>query len=171
MADSDHTTTLSTVTRSKAIAGGAAKAFSPGNSEIASDTAVFVWNKWRAAQDEVDRLCRRQQCVEADHRAGVGGVDDYAAALRAEKTAGEQAIELLKRLSQTPAVSLAGVAAKLDAVLGEGQPSEDDDEFPWPLIRSALADLMRNGQLDEPLVASAAAAPRSGAGNLHDHLR
>ncbi len=157
MADSDHTTTLSTVTRSKAIAGGTAKAFSPNNSEIALDPTVVVWGKWRAAQDEVDRLCRRQQCLEADHRAGAGGVGDYAAALIAEKTAGEQATELLKRLSQTPAASLAGVAAKLDAVLGEGQPSEDDEEFPWPQIRSALADIIRIGRLNEPLHGSVAA--------------
>ncbi|HEV2503717.1 MAG TPA: hypothetical protein VGV39_11615 [Mesorhizobium sp.] len=162
MADSDNTTTLSIVTRSKATAGQPVLTFSPNNSEVDADPAAVVWGKWRATQDEVDRLCRHQQRLEAEHRAGAGGVDDYAAALHAENTAGEQAIELLKRLSQTPAVSLAGVAAKLDVVLGEGQPSEDDDEFPWPLIRSALADLIRIGGLP-PL--AGAAVLRTGAGN------
>lgn len=164
MADSDNTTTLSIVTRSKTTAGQSFVTFSSKNPEAGSDPAAALWGKWRAAQEEVERLFRHQQRLEAGHRVRAGGVDDYAAALLAEKTAGKQAIELLKRLSQTPAVSLAGVAAKLDAVLGEGQPSEDDDEFPWSLIRSALADLIRIGRLGEPMGGSAAAA-RTRAGN------
>nr|WP_180882933.1 hypothetical protein [Mesorhizobium loti] len=38
MADSDNTTTLSNVTRSKAIAGRAPTVFSPNNSEASSET-------------------------------------------------------------------------------------------------------------------------------------
>ncbi len=162
MADSDNTTTLSIVTHSKTTAGLAGLAFSPKNPDAGSDPAADVWGKWRAAQEEVDRLCRLQQRLEAS--AGAGGSGEYTEAVAAENTAGEQAIELLEWLSRTPAASFAGVAAKLDAVLGEAQPNEDDDEFPWPLIRSALADLIRIGRLGEPLRGSAAAA-RTRAGN------
>lgn len=74
----------------------------------------------------------------------------YSEALRAESEAGERAMQLLKELSETPASSLAGVAAKLGAVLEEAQPSDEDPEFPWPLIRSALKDIVRLGGQDEP---------------------
>lgn len=67
----------------------------------------------------------------------------YSAALRAESEADERAMDLLEELSDTPASSLAGVAAKLGAVLEEAQPSDDDPEFPWPLIGSALEDVVR----------------------------
>lgn len=81
----------------------------------------------------------------------------YSAALRAESEAGERAIDLLEELSKTPASSLAGVAAKLGAVLEQAQPSDDDPEFPWPLIRSALGDIVRLGGQEE-------AAPIDGKG-------
>jgi len=69
----------------------------------------------------------------------------YSAALRAESDAANRAETLLEALSETPAISLAGVAAKLDAILREGQPSKDDAEFPWPQIRSVLEDIGRLG--------------------------
>ncbi|RWG86851.1 MAG: hypothetical protein E5X49_15140 [Mesorhizobium sp.] len=70
----------------------------------------------------------------------------YSATLRAEREAGNQAEHLLEALSKTPAASLAGVTAKLDAALREGAVSEGDAEFPWPQIRSAFDDLIRIGQ-------------------------
>ncbi|RWL47246.1 MAG: hypothetical protein EOR60_09820 [Mesorhizobium sp.] len=69
----------------------------------------------------------------------------YTAALRAEAEAAARAEALLCLLSKTPANSLAGIAAKLDAVLREGQTSAKDDELPWPQIRSALNDIARLG--------------------------
>lgn len=151
MADSDNTTTLSRVTRRKAIAGEAVTAFSPNISKAgqSSDPAAEVWVKWLAAHAETDRLCRQQQRHEADRNCG--GEIEYAAALQAESAAGERAMELIALLSLTPASSLSGVAAKLDAVLGEGEPSDGDAEFPWPLIRSALQDIIRIGRLEGPV--------------------
>lgn len=67
----------------------------------------------------------------------------YSAMLLAEGEAADRAEELLELLSRTPAASLAGVAAKLDAALTEGEPSEGSSEFPWPQIRSARDDLVR----------------------------
>lgn len=47
------------------------------------------------------------------------------------------------RLFGAPAASLAGVAAKLTLVLELGQPAPREQGFPWPQLRSALADLQR----------------------------
>ncbi|WP_292368910.1 hypothetical protein [Mesorhizobium sp.] len=83
----------------------------------------------------------------------------YSAALHAEREAADRAEDLLEMLSQTPAASLGGAVAKLDAVLREGEVSEDCDEFPWPQIRSALDDVIRIGQRLVPAHASKRDAP------------
>ncbi|PBB88978.1 hypothetical protein CK215_30050 [Mesorhizobium sp. WSM3864] len=140
-----------------------------------TDPAVAIWLRCQDAQERTERLCRQQQAlerklieavglpcatiqssdgenVEADfeaHKARWDTADrelGYSATLRAERDAAQRAADLLEVLSRTPATSLAGVAAKLDAVLREGQPSEDDPEFPWPQIRSVLADVVRIGE-------------------------
>ncbi|MEI9406996.1 hypothetical protein [Mesorhizobium argentiipisi] len=141
-----------------------------------SSSAEALWRKWQDADAETQRLCGQQQCLErklietvgfpcatiqsldgdkaeADfsaHQARWDAADrelGYSAALQAEREAAGRAADLLEALARTPATSLAGVAAKLDAVLREGQPSEDDPEFPWPQIRSVLEDVIRIGQL------------------------
>ncbi|RJT42316.1 hypothetical protein D3227_00055 [Mesorhizobium waimense] len=89
----------------------------------------------------------------ATHKARWDAYDraiGYSATLRAESEAAGRAETLLGVLSETPAISLAGVAAKLDAILREGQPSKDDAEFPWPQIRSVLEDIGRIGGQAEP---------------------
>ncbi|TIV58682.1 hypothetical protein [Mesorhizobium sp.] len=85
----------------------------------------------------------------ADHQARWDAADreiGYSATLRAERDAADRVEDLLEALSKTPAVSLAGVAAKLEAALREGVAYEDGAEFPWPQIRSALDDVIRIGQ-------------------------
>ncbi|MER8512946.1 hypothetical protein NKH47_08330 [Mesorhizobium sp. M1060] len=67
----------------------------------------------------------------------------YSTAMLAECEAGERAKALLEALSQVPATSLAGIAAKLNAALREGEYSLHDSEPPWPQIRSALEDIAR----------------------------
>ncbi|TPI11699.1 hypothetical protein [Mesorhizobium sp. B4-1-1] len=140
-----------------------------------TDPALPIWLRWQHAQKRTERLCRQQQrlerkliemvgppcataqsfdgeMAEADFVAyqarwdAADGQLGYSATLQAEVEAAERAADLLEMLSRTPATSLAGVAAKLDAVLREGQPSEDDPEFPWPQIRSVLEDIVRIGQ-------------------------
>lgn len=96
------------------------------------------------AKAEADFAAHQARWDTADREIG------YSATLRAEREAGDRAEDLLDVLSETPAASLAGVAAKLDAVLREGQASKDDAEFPWPQIRSALEDITRIGQQTEP---------------------
>ncbi|MBB6411876.1 hypothetical protein [Mesorhizobium sangaii] len=67
----------------------------------------------------------------------------YSTAFLVEREAGERAKELLEALSHVPATSLAGIAAKLNAALREGEYSLHDSEPPWPQIRSALDDITR----------------------------
>ncbi|WP_342242244.1 hypothetical protein [Inquilinus sp. OTU3971] len=55
---------------------------------------------------------------------------------------------------QTRAGSLAGAAAKLAMVLSAGQSRSDDDELPWPPLRSVLADLQRLGKLPDSVVST-----------------
>ncbi|MGK9171548.1 hypothetical protein KXR53_35020 [Inquilinus limosus] len=52
---------------------------------------------------------------------------------------------------RTPARSPAGIAAKLSMVLAIGQSRSDDEEFPWPPLRSVLADLQRFASLPPDL--------------------
>ena len=70
----------------------------------------------------------------------------YSSVTEAERKAADRAEELLEALAAAPATSLAGVAAKLNAVLLESEVREGGAEFPWPQIRSAFDDVMRLGQ-------------------------
>ncbi|WP_192255391.1 hypothetical protein [Mesorhizobium silamurunense] len=89
------------------------------------------------AKAEADLAAHQARWDVSDRAIG------YSATLRAESEAADRAETLLEELSKTPAISLAGVAAKLDAILREGQPSKGDAEFPWPQIRSVLEDIGR----------------------------
>ncbi|TPL96330.1 hypothetical protein FJ960_26475 [Mesorhizobium sp. B2-3-11] len=77
----------------------------------------------------------------------------YSSVAEAERKAADRAEELLEALAAAPATSLAGVAAKLNAVLLESEVREGGEEFPWPQIRSAFDDVLRLGQ--ESALASA----------------
>ncbi|MEO5757839.1 MAG: hypothetical protein ABIQ51_13395 [Mesorhizobium sp.] len=66
----------------------------------------------------------------------------YSATLRAESEASDRMEDILVSLSETPATSLTGVAAKLDAILSGGESSEGTAEFPRLQIRSAFEDIV-----------------------------
>ncbi|MDH6234988.1 hypothetical protein M2281_005610 [Mesorhizobium soli] len=74
----------------------------------------------------------------------------YFTGLRAERAAFARVEALLSALATTSAVSLAGVAGKLDAILHEGEVWEDCSAFPWPQIRAARDDLVRIGRQTAP---------------------
>ena len=104
-------------------------------------------------QGDPASAARQAKWDREDRRLG------YSAALEAEMAVAEKEQELLDALMAAPATTLAGVAGKLEAIMCEGQPSEDSGEFPWPHIRSVLADLDRLGETrishyrEQPLVA------------------
>lgn len=133
------------------------------------DLAVVVARLWRDAQAKSLSLCRRQQRLETEHMRAVHSVSGsvapavthdqtkadaalwqridgdpgYAQARDAEAQAAQVAEELLEKLARTSAQSLDGVIAKLDVVLREARTHDAPSAFPWPQLRSALADLRR----------------------------
>ncbi|MDL2410148.1 hypothetical protein PY650_31950 [Rhizobium calliandrae] len=92
------------------------------------------------AKAEAEFAAHKLRWDRADQEIG------YSATVQAEREADERALDLLSAMAATSATSPAGVAAKLDAVLREGNIWEDGSEFPWPLIRSVLDDLARLGR-------------------------
>jgi hypothetical protein len=71
----------------------------------------------------------------------------WSAVKRQRAKAVESEEALVDALMVTPAMTMAGVAAKLDAVLREGETWEDSSDFPWAQIRSALDDIVRIGRI------------------------
>lgn len=96
------------------------------------------------AQVEADLAAHQARWDAEDRRIG------YSAAKREELAAADQKQDKLDALMATPAATLAGVAAKLDAILREGESSEDCKEFPWPQLRATIVDLVRIGQQMQP---------------------
>lgn len=89
----------------------------------------------------------RAKAVLIEQQAAWDSLDErlgYSRAKQAEEEAFALLTERLNDLFVKPAYSVAGVAAKLHAVLvmGEDSPS---DEFPWPQTRVALTDLLNLG--------------------------
>ena len=78
----------------------------------------------------------------------VGEEIGYFSGLRAEQEGFRRTQALLEALSKTPAITFAGVVAKLDAVMREGEAWEEEDPsaFPWPQIRSVHDDVVRIGR-------------------------
>jgi hypothetical protein len=80
---------------------------------------------------------QQKQWDEAAAALGFGAVDDeLRAALGKER-------DFVASVPKTKAASLPGVAAKLAMLIQLGEPSPTDTEFPWPELRSALADIAR----------------------------
>ncbi|YBV96860.1 hypothetical protein M1D80_08075 [Phyllobacteriaceae bacterium JZ32] len=113
--------------------------------------------------EDIDRICgdaSGHQAVKAQAIAAFrerqdawDRLDDalgYSRAEKAEIRADRTEMKLADALMATPATTLAGVAGKLDAVLRKGEYFEAGPDFPWPQVRSALADLMRIGQALQP---------------------
>ena len=96
------------------------------------------------ARAEADLAAHQARWDAEDRRIG------YSAAKREELAAADREQELVETLMAAPATTLAGVAAKLDAVLREGESAEDCTEFPWPQLRTALGDLTRMGEALQP---------------------
>ncbi len=93
--------------------------------------------------DGAERGAAVKRSLEA-HQARWSAADaelGYSAALRAEARALARVRELAGRLWATPATSLTGVIAKLDALLDEGAPSSVASDFPWPQLRAIRKDL------------------------------
>ncbi len=160
MADSDNSRTLSTVTgadfhsfvaaslptyqeltRAKQLSRGACDA----------DPALAVWHQWCAAWQRLSESSFRQQRLESTLFSSVlpppleqaAGSRTYSEALEAEDRASIAEEQAAETLWKTPAVSVAGAAAKLHAAMTKWQPSPTGQEEPWPQIRIVIADLLK----------------------------
>ena len=96
---------------------------------------------------DVDDI-RKQAAAELEERQArfeaVADDVEYFSTMKAEQAAFSQAEALLDAMVSTQAASLAGVAAKLEAVSRWGADwDEHPKEFPWPQIQSAYQDLVR----------------------------
>ncbi|MGF6175449.1 hypothetical protein [Ensifer sp. 4252] len=155
MADSDNSRTLSTVTRRdfhSLVAASlptnpeVAAHQNPGFSRCADDPAVAAWHRWCNAWQRLSESTANQQRIEtklfqaAD--TPIGRDADYGQALEAEERAAIAEDEAAAALWNTPAKSVAGAAAKLDAILSRGQPSPISPCEPWPQIRVFIAELL-----------------------------
>lgn len=168
MADSDNTTTLPFVTRRRKTQDFVAMDIrqdkpEPRNVPLASepDPTVALAEIWRDAQARAMALCRRQQKLEnrlarrRGHRPSPAPDDAapsanfrhgalhlaYSRMKDAEARAAEQAELLLEELARTPARSIDGIIAKLEVVLIESETVDARSDFPWPQLRSLLADM------------------------------
>ncbi|TPJ22683.1 hypothetical protein FJ425_23825 [Mesorhizobium sp. B2-7-2] len=65
----------------------------------------------------------------------------FAVAREAEVLAMTQMLKLQDMLPEVEALSLAGIVAKLDMIVGADRDIGDPTDFPWPHIASALRDL------------------------------
>lgn len=89
----------------------------------------------------------RAKAVLAERQAAWDVLDErlgFSRAKQAEEEVFAVQTERLNDLFAKPACSVAGVAAKLHAVLAVGEDSPGD-EFPWPQIRAAMTDLLNLG--------------------------
>jgi hypothetical protein len=168
MADSDNTTTMAFVTRGRKtinIMATDIRQCEPdtrrGGTEAKADPALTLVRAWRDAHARYLALCRRQQRLENRLARTVGypasaapdGLSEsarwesgdldlgYSKTKDAEERAAEAAELLLDELARTPARSVDGLIAKLEVVLLESEVGDTPSDFPWPQLRSALADL------------------------------
>ena len=112
---------------------------------VAAYSREAIHDVLRLAPEEA-AACAEAEAEFAAHKLRWDRADrdiGYTATVQAERESADRASDLLGAMAALPATSLAGVAAKLEAVLREGNISEDGSEFPWPHIRSALDDLAR----------------------------
>jgi hypothetical protein len=165
MADSDNSRTLPPVTRRDFHSFVAASL--PTYPELAAlltapldvcndDLAFTIWQEWCAARQRLIESCLRQQGLETKLVSMVGSPlytpeagkaanenAGYSEALQEERRAFIIEDEVAETLWDTPAESIIGATAKLHAVVTKWQPSLISDEYPWPQIRSVIADLLK----------------------------
>ncbi|RVK62351.1 hypothetical protein CN155_01850 [Sinorhizobium meliloti] len=160
MADSDNSRTLSTVTGADFHSFVAAslltyqeltRAKQLSRDACDADPALAVWHQWCAAWQRLSESSLLQQRLERTLFSSVlpppleqaAGSRTYSEALEAEDRASIAEEQAAETLWETPAVSIAGAAAKLHAAMTKWQPSPTSQEEPWPQIRIVIADLLK----------------------------
>lgn len=127
----------------------------------ANDPALSLWTDWHRARHVSLVLCRVQQRLEARMMVDVGisvlitpeliarrtsaatsgAGSEYAVAREAEVFAMTEALRFQDAIPNVAALSLAGIVAKLEMIVGADRDIGDPTDFPWPHIASVLRDL------------------------------
>jgi hypothetical protein len=149
MADSDNTMTLPFVTsrlrRKRSSVDERQTGASDRRASEPADPAVALLHEWQEAHHVAHVLCRLQQRRETRLlRAAANSAGErsgYSAARASEIEAMDAEQRLLVAVATQRATSLIGVMAKLEMIVGGAENSGEPDAFPWPQIRSVLADL------------------------------
>jgi hypothetical protein len=152
--DAPSSVAASDTARHAALAAGVAASFGtraaegaePADSSRSStrvDPTLLAWQDWHKDHQLRERLWRERQRLDAtaeevdrDPRN-----DEDADGLDEKRAVVED--ELLAALFATPAGTILGVIAKLDALLAVMEPGPDCEDEPWPQIRAVVADLCR----------------------------
>jgi hypothetical protein len=154
MADSDNTTTLPFVIGRQGDKQNVAE-------RQAMDPASGLWSEWQKARYVSLLLCRVQQRLEARMMANTGipvltsgesaswlmsataseASAEYAVAREAEVFAMTEALKFQDAIPSVASLSLAGIIAKVDMIVGADRDIGDPTDFPWPHIASVLRDL------------------------------
>ena len=154
MADSDNTTSLPFV-----IGQQGRKRNALAGAEM--DPALSLWGGWHQARYVSLLLCRVQQRLEARIMANTGiqvltsdksvsrrmqGATpgprtEYEVACEAEVFAMTEELRFQDSIPDVAALSLAGIIAKLEMIVGADREIGDPTDFPWPHIASVLRDL------------------------------
>lgn len=175
MADSDNSTTLPFDTRWRKsdiiVAADGMPADAPKVCRTAAtDPVVVLAEIWRNAHARTLALCRHQQRLESRIARKIGfppsaSSDNlpkakrwqqadlelgYSKAKAAEERTAQAAERLLEEIARTPAQSIDGVIAKLEVVLLGSEIGDAPSSFPWPHLRSVLADLKRYAASEPP---------------------
>ncbi len=178
MADSDNSRTLPTVTRGDFHSLVAARLptypevathQNPGFRRCGDDPAAAAWQRWWDASQRLSESNATQQRIEARlFQAADGPVErdpGYSEALEAEDCAAIAEDKAAEALWDIPAQSVAGVTAKLHAILSRSQPSPTSPDEPWPQLRGLMADLLAFDAAVDPPRRLAAHEPKAALQN------
>lgn len=149
MADSDNSRTLPVVTRRRLLSTSAAwlaaqvgdvgaELYSKDGQPDGGDPALMLWREWRAAHDQVEKFCRKQQRLETALLAAVGFPHVDIAAPGQEGVVAAFSMEEIDRLFRhAPENGDAKMRAK--AVLAERQAAWDslDEGLGYSLAKQA----------------------------------
>lgn len=142
---------------------GCASAAPAGDGFRHRDPVLALADRWRDAHARALALCRRQQRLESRIARTTGSLPTscseevlgparrtrgdldlgYSKAKAAEEHFAGETARLLGELARTPAHSMGGAVAKLEVLLLESEAGDAPSDFPWPHLRSVLADLRR----------------------------
>jgi len=104
-----------------------------------------------SAESELAASARRSEATDESTPHGRAKSAEDAASAREQL--------LATQLWSVSGKSLVSAMAKLHCVLEQGEPVPNSAEFPWPQIRSALADLLMASTLETPAVRDCQAPP------------